>query len=66
MTKLESSSRDVNRKANNTIEEDQTKLVNGMQVVQTMLDEFQHKNLLINEILHVFEPSSKKGFPLNI
>ena len=34
---------------------------NGLQVVQTMLNEFHHKNILISEILQVFEPSSKKG-----
>jgi hypothetical protein len=49
---------------NNTITEENTTLTlpyNGLQVVQTMLSEFQHKNLLISEILQVFEPSSKKG-----
>ena len=34
---------------------------NGLHVVQTLLNEFHDKNILINEILHVFEPSSKGG-----
>ena len=34
---------------------------NGIQVVQNLLNEFHDKNVIINEILHVFEPSSKGG-----
>lgn len=35
--------------------------VNGRVVIQRMLDEFKSKNTFINEIMHVFEPSSKEG-----
>lgn len=34
---------------------------NGRVVIQKMLDEFKSKNTFINEIMHVFEPSSKEG-----
>lgn len=30
-------------------------------IIQKLLDDFQNKNTLINEIIHVFEPSSKMG-----
>jgi hypothetical protein len=37
------------------------KNVNEIFVIEKLLDEFQGKNFLINEIINVFEPSSKSG-----
>jgi hypothetical protein len=36
--------------------------INERFMIQKLLDEFHDKNTLINEIMHVFEPSSKYGY----
>lgn len=41
--------------------EDQIEKVNSSVFIQSLLNEFQDKTLFLNEILHVFEPSSKGG-----
>jgi hypothetical protein len=57
----------MNTQSNNTLQmssqkaADQSDSLNGRVMIQKLLDEFKSKNTFINEVMHVFEPSSKEG-----